>query len=54
MLQCLIYADDIVLISRTQQDLKEKLLSLEDTATNLGIKVNTENTKDMLTGSKIQ
>ena len=52
MLQCLAYADDIVLISRSQQSLKEGFLSLQEATTNLGLKLNTEKMKYMLTGSK--
>ena len=48
----LLYADDLVLMSETTEELKERLWNSKDALESKGIKVNTRKTKVMVSGSE--
>jgi sorting nexin-29 len=48
--QLLAYADDIDIIARSQSSLREALLALECSAKRMGLRVNQEKTKYMISG----
>jgi hypothetical protein len=50
--QCLAYADDIDVVSRTQGFLKEGFIQLEEESRRTGLKVNEEKTKYMATSGQ--
>jgi hypothetical protein len=50
LVQLLAYADDLDLISRTAVDLKEAFLSLVQVAEDMGLKINDDKNKYMVTG----
>jgi hypothetical protein len=50
--QCLAYADDIYLVSRTQGFLQEGFIQLEEESRRTGLKVNEEKTKNMATSGQ--
>lgn len=54
MLQCLAYADDIVLVSRRKAELEEGYLRLQEAAGSLGLEVNQEKTKYMVTSNAMR
>ena len=47
-----LYADDLVLMSETMEDLKEKLWSWKDALESKGLKINIRKTKVMVRGSE--
>ena len=51
MINELLYADDLVLMSETMKDLKERLLNWKDAGSN-SLTVNTRKTKVMVSGSE--
>ena len=50
MVNELLYADDLVLMSATTEDLKEKFWNCKDALESKGLKVNTRKTKMMVSG----
>ena len=48
----LLYADNLVLMSETMEDLKERLWNWKDALESKGFKVNTRKTKVMVSGSE--
>ena len=48
----ILYADDLVLMSESKQNLKEKFLKWKETFESKGLKVNLKKTKVMVSGSK--
>ena len=47
-----LYADDLALISKSKENLKEKFLKWKEAFESKGLKVNLKKTKVMLNGSK--
>ena len=52
MVNELLYADDLVLMSETMEDLKERFWNWKDALESKDVKVNTRKTKVMVSGSK--
>ena len=52
MVNELLYADDIVLVSKTMEDLKNRLWNWKDALESKGLKVNSRKTKLMASGSE--
>ena len=48
----LLYADDLVLMNKTMEDLKERFWNWKDALESMGLKVNTRKTKVMVNGSE--
>ena len=48
----LLYADDLVLMSKTMLDLKERFWNWKDALESKGLKINTRKTKVMVSGSE--
>ena len=48
----LLYADDVVLMSETMEDLKERFWNWKDVLESKGLKVNTRKVKVMVSGSE--
>ena len=48
----ILYADDLILMSKSVENLKEKFLKWKETFESKGLKVNINTTKAMLSGSK--
>ena len=52
MVNELLYADDLVLMSKTMEDLKERFWNWKDALESKGLKVNTRKTKATVSGQK--
>ena len=48
----LLYADDLVLMNKTMEDLKERFWNWKDALESMGLKMNTRKTKVMVNGSE--
>jgi hypothetical protein len=51
--QIMVYADDLVIVGRTIQVMKETFMALETSARKMGLVVNEEKTKFMEVGKKL-